>query len=102
MSKTMTVEEFEHARGRDIIDDAKAFGEVVVRDEHGAEVIVVRFGEHAHRPVGEVAAELREEGDQRVAAMNTPEARERMRDIFQSTPEQLAEAANAAEAERRR
>ena len=103
MSKTLSIEEIEHVPWRDIIDDAKASGEVVVQDASGQGVVVVPIEEYAKlkgTSMDEAMAKLRKEWDEELAVLKEPGTSERLIEIFHMTPEEMAAAANAAERRR--
>ncbi len=91
---------------RDIVADAKAYGEVVVTNYNRPEVVVVSVDRYtklkndatAHDPL----ATLRADFDRELAVLHDVRASSKLRKVFASTPAQLAKAANVAGSRRRR
>lgn len=103
MSKTFSASDVAD-RWRDIVDEANAEGSAVVKTEGGSDVVVVpleRWAKVNGASLDETMAKLRKEWDEQLAVLNEPGAGEKLIEIFNSTPEEFAEAANAAERRRR-
>lgn len=91
---------------RDIVDEANAYGEVVVtNDTDRPEAVVMSVDEFLKlkNRVMELALEkVRAELDRQMAVNNEPGSGDRWRAFLDSTPEEIAAAANAAEEAARR
>ncbi len=93
------------AHWRDIVDQANAVGEVIVTSYNRPEVVVVSIDRYtqlkkdalAHDPL----ATLRAEFDRELAVLREPDAARRLQEMFDSTPAQVAQAANAARRRKR-
>jgi hypothetical protein len=86
---------------RDIVADAKANGEVFVTHYNRPEVVVVSMDRYsklkADAAANDPLSELWAEFDRELAYLNEPGAGAELRRLFvEATPEQLAQAANAA------
>lgn len=85
---------------REIVDEVNAVGEVVVTNYNRPEVVVVSMERYAKLKKDAMLRDpltaLREEFDRELAALRQPDAPEKLRKVFASTPAQLAKAANAA------
>lgn len=91
-------------RWSDIVDDVNTYGKVLVTDDEDSKVVVMSFDEFSkmEKRVMDLALEkVRAEIDAQVAVMNAPDADEKMRAFMDSTPQEFADAANAAEQRRR-
>jgi len=89
----------------DIVEDANTYGQVIVTDDDRSDVVVMSVDEFAkmRRKLMESAlAKLDAEIDRQVAVMNAPGAHERWRAIMDATPQEIADAVNAAEARSRK
>jgi prevent-host-death family protein len=86
------------AHWRDIVEEAKTVGEVVVTNHNRPEVIVLSLERYAKlkREAHDPLAEMRAEWDRRLAVLNEPGADEKLRKFMDSTPAEIAAAANAA------
>jgi hypothetical protein len=103
MSKTFSASDFGE-RWQDVLDEAHTQGSAVVKTEDGSSVVVVpmeRWAKVNGASFDEAMAKLRKEWDEQLAVLNEPGAGEKLIEIFNSTPEEFAEAANAAERRRR-
>lgn len=85
---------------REIVKEAKQFGEVIVTNHNDPEVVVMSPEEYVKMKTEAAANDplekLRAEWDQELAVLNEPGASERLLDIFHATPQELADAATAA------
>ena len=85
---------------RDIVADAKANGEVVVTHYNRPEVVVVSLERYSRLTAAAAANDplstLRAEFDQELAYLREPDAPSKLRRLFAATPDELADAANAA------
>lgn len=85
---------------REIVDEVNIHGEVVVTNHSRPEVVVVsleRFKKLQQAlEDNDPMKELRAEWDQRLAWLKEPGARDILQRAFDSTPEEIAESANAA------
>jgi prevent-host-death family protein len=85
---------------RDIVADANIHGEVVVTNHERPEVVVVSMARYEKlrrdAEANDPLAKLRAEWDRELAWLKEPGAEEEIRRIFNSTPEEIARAANAA------
>lgn len=103
--RTRTASEVKE-RWRDVVADAKRHGEVTVTNHERPEVVVLsmdRYEElkreaHANDPLQTLHRRFESE----LAALRAPDAPSRLRNAFRATPVQIARAANAARAKRRR
>ena len=93
-------------RWRDIVADANTKGEVVVTHHNRAEVVVVslpHFEELKRKAkASDTLAALRAEFDDEMAVLLQPDAAEKLRRLSDVTPEEIARAANAEAAHRKR
>jgi len=83
----------------DIVERPKAGDEVIVTSDDQPEVVLLSMERYAAlRGVEEsaIAAEVRAEWDRKLACLNEPGAEEKLRKILDSTPAEIAAAANAA------
>ena len=91
---------------RDIVDEANAYGEVVVTNDEGhPEVVLMSVGEFVKlkkRVMEQGMAKVRAELDRELAVLNEPGSPERWRAIMDASPQEIADAANAAEEAARR
>lgn len=82
------------------MDEVNTHGEVVVTNHSRPEVVVVsieRFKKMEQAlDAFDPMKELRAEWDQRLAWLNEPGAGDLLYEIYNSTPEEIAESANAA------
>lgn len=89
----------------DIVEDVNAYGKVIVTDHDRSKVVVLSFDEFSkmEKRATDLALEkVREEIDAQVAVMNAPGSHEQWRAIMDATPQEIADAVNAAEARDRR
>jgi prevent-host-death family protein len=90
---------------RSIVDQANDVGQVIVTNYNRPEVVVMSVDHFTKLKEQAVAndplARIRANIDRELACLREPGAGEKLRAIFRSTPEEIAEAANAA-AERER
>jgi prevent-host-death family protein len=88
------------AHWRDIVDQANALGEVIVTSYNRPEVVVVSIDRYSKltkdASANDPLAALRAEFDRELAVLRQPDAARKLQKAFDSTPEELAEAANAA------
>lgn len=94
------------AHWREIVAEAKTYGEVIVTNYNRAEVVVLSVDRHA-KLKSEAASNdplttLRAEFDQELAVLRDAKATSKLHKVFASTPAQLARAANAAASRRKR
>ena len=88
------------ARWRTIVEEANAVGQVIVTNHNRPEAVVMSVDEYTelkaraakHDPMARIQAKL----DRELACLNEPGAGARLLEIFHSTPEEIAAAANAA------
>lgn len=88
----------------DIVEDANTYGQVIVTDDDRSEVVVMSVDEFAkirQNLMDNALAKVDAEIARQVAVMNAPGAEERMRAFMDSTPQEFADAANAAERRRK-
>lgn len=84
---------------RSIVDQANDIGEVIVTNYNRPEVVVVSVDHYAklkeqaaaNDPLARIHADL----DRKLAWLNKPDAGAKLDAIFNSTPEEIAKAANA-------
>jgi prevent-host-death family protein len=85
---------------RDIVADAKANGEVVVTHYNRPEVVVVSIDRYsklkADAEANDPLSALRAEFDRELAYLREPGAGDKLRRLFNATPAEIADAANAA------
>ena len=85
---------------RDVVADAKANGEVFVTHYNRPEVVVVSLDRYAKLKADAAANDpmtaLCAEFDRELAYLREPGAGAKLRQIFNATPEEFADAANAA------
>jgi len=85
---------------RDIVEEVNANGEVVVTNYNRPAVVVVSMERYAKLKKDATAHDplvaLREEFDRKLAVLRQPGAGEKLREIFNATPAEIARAANAA------
>jgi prevent-host-death family protein len=85
---------------REIVQEAKAMGEVIVTSYNQPEVVVVSLDRYANLTAqaraNDPLARLRSEFDAELAGLNEPKAAGRLRKIFRATPAEMARAANRA------
>ena len=94
------------AHWRDIVEEANAYGEVRITNYNRPEAVIMSVARYskltrdaaAHDP----RATLRAEFDGELAALRAPGARSKLRKAFASRPAELARAANAPAAHRRK
>jgi prevent-host-death family protein len=90
---------------RDIVADANTNGEVVVTHHNRAEVVVLSLARYEQlkrkAKANETLTALRAEFDHEMAVLRQPGAAEKLRQLSNITPEEIAEAANAAAARRK-
>jgi prevent-host-death family protein len=93
------------ARWRSIVKEANDFGEVIVTNYDRPEVVVISLEQYAKLKTQAAANDplkrLRAEWDRQLAWLRAPDAGQKLREIFASTPEQIADAANAAAGRRK-
>lgn len=88
-------------RWADIVEGANTYGQVIVTGDDRSRVVVM--SEHQYAKLTDNAlAKLRAEWDRRLSVLQEPDTREKMRAFMDSTPEEFAAAANAAEQRRRK
>jgi prevent-host-death family protein len=91
---------------RDIVADANTNGEVVVTHHNRAEVMVVSMARYEQlqrkAKANEALTALRAEFDREMAVLRRPGAAEKLRQLSTVTPAEIAEAANAAVARRKK
>ena len=81
-----------------IVEEANEFGEVVVTNDNGPEVVVMSVEQFVNlKTQADPMTRLRAQWDRELAVLREPGAGDKLREFIASTPEQLAEAANAAE-----
>ncbi|HSP16355.1 MAG TPA: hypothetical protein VLV78_16530 [Thermoanaerobaculia bacterium] len=87
------------ARWRDIVAEAKEYGEVVVTNFERPEVVVLSMDRYANLTAQAMAkdplATLRGEFDRELEVLRSRGAASKLRKAFAATPAQLAQAANA-------
>lgn len=85
---------------RSIVEQANDIGEVIVTNYNRPEVVVVSVDHYAklkeQAATNDPLARIRAELDRELAVLNQPGAGEKLLEIFHSTPEEIARAANAA------
>ena len=84
----------------DIIDEVNEHGQVLVRNDESPDVVVMsvdKFEKLQQGAMERALAKVDAEIDRKVAVMNSPESRARWRAFMDSTPQEFADAANAAE-----
>ena len=89
----------------EIIDDVNEHGQVLVRSDAMPDVVVMsvdKFEKLQQKLADDALAGVRAEWDRRLAVLNEPDTRDKMRAFMDSTPEEFAAAANAAEQRRRK
>jgi hypothetical protein len=90
---------------RDIVADAKAYGEVFVTHYNRPEVVVVSLDQYsklkADAAANDPLSTLRAEFDRELAYLREPDTGGELRRLFDATPDELADAANAAISHRR-
>jgi prevent-host-death family protein len=90
---------------RSIVEQANDVGEVIVTNYNRPEVVVVSVDHYAklkeQAAVNDPLARIRAKLDRELAWMNEPGGAEKLLEIFHSTPEEIARAANAVEARAR-
>lgn len=96
MAKTLSLEEIEHVPWREIMDDAKASGEVIVTDESGQKVVVVPMERYAELTRDDRLADIWADVDRDLAVLREPGTEEKLNEIFALSPQQIADAANRA------
>jgi prevent-host-death family protein len=83
---------------RTIVQEANELGEVIVTNHNRPEVVVVSVEHYAHLKAQALANDpltrLRNEFDAELAILRTADAGSRLREIFASSPEDVANAAN--------
>jgi Antitoxin Phd_YefM, type II toxin-antitoxin system len=85
-------------RWREIVKEAKQYGEVIVTNYNDPEVIVLSPEQYvkmkneakANDPLEKVWADL----DRELAVLKEPGTSEKLREIFRATPQEIADAAN--------
>ena len=84
---------------RSIVDQANDVGEVIVTNYNRPEVVVVSVDHYAklkeQAAANDPLARIRADLDRKLAWLSKPDAGAKLRAIFNSTPEEIAEAANA-------
>lgn len=84
---------------RSIVDQANDVGEVIVTNYNRPEVVVVSVDHYAklkeQAAANDPLARIRAELDEKLAWLSKPGAAAELKAIFNSTPEEIAEAANA-------
>ena len=84
---------------RSIVDQANDVGEVIVTNYNRPEVVVVSVDQYAklkeQAAANDPLARIRADLDRKLAWLNEPGARDELIAIFNSTPDEIAEAANA-------
>jgi prevent-host-death family protein len=80
-----------------IVEEANEFGEVVVTNDNGPEVVVMSVEQFVNlKKQADPMTRLRAQWDRELAVLREPGAGDLLRKIFASTPEEIADAANAA------
>jgi prevent-host-death family protein len=87
------------SRWRDIVDEANNLGEVIVTSYNKPEVVVVSIDHYAklkkqakeNDPMAKIRADL----DRELAWLKEPGAGDKLRAVFNLTPEEIAQAVNA-------
>jgi prevent-host-death family protein len=91
---------------RDIVEEAKTYGEVEVTSHNRPEAVVLSFERYTNlmKAAGErdPLARLRAEAGRELAAMQEPGARAKLDKFFSMSPARLAKAANTPEMPRRK
>lgn len=91
-------------RWRDIVEEAKANGEIIVTNHNRPEVVVMSIDQYAKLKAGAVANDplrtLRAEFDRELAVLRTADSPRKLRRVFASTSEVIAKAANASRRKR--
>ena len=84
---------------RSIVDQANDVGEVIVTNYNRPEVVVVSVDHYAklkeQAAANDPLARIRADLDRKLAWLNKPDAAAKLDAIFNSTPEEIAKAANA-------
>ncbi len=90
---------------REIVEDVREYGEVIVTNYNRPEVVIVSIDRYAKLRRDAVANDpltaLRAEFDHELAALGEPDAASKLRRIFSSSPAQIAKAANASVSRRK-
>lgn len=93
-------------RWRDIVAEAKAYGEVLVTNYNRPEVVVLSVDRYTKlkddATANDPLAILRAQFDRELAVLGEARGSSKLRRVFASTPAQLAKAANVAASRRRR
>lgn len=91
---------------RDVVADARRHGEVTVTNHERPEVVVLSMDRYEElkreAQANDPLETLHRRFDRELDALRAPDAASRLRKAFRATPAQLARAANAARAKRRR
>jgi prevent-host-death family protein len=91
-------------RWRDIVQEANAYGEVIVTNHNRAEVVVVSIDQYAklkaEASANDPLTRLRSEFDRELAVLRTADSSRKLRQAFAATPEAIATAANSARRKR--
>lgn len=92
------------ANWRRIVEEAREH-EVIVTNYNRPEAVVMSAERYAELRAAANASDplrhLREEFDRELASLRAPDAGDKLRKIFAASPEELADAANAAERRRK-
>lgn len=92
------------SRWRDIVEEARAYGEVIVTNHNRPEVMVVSIDQYAKLKSDALAndplTKLRADFDRELAVLRTAVSSRKLRRVFASTPEGIAKAANASRRKR--
>lgn len=83
---------------RAIVQEANELGEVIVTNHNRPEVVVVSVEQYtalkAQAAANDPLVQLRSQFDGELASLRAPDAGDRLRRVFASTPDELAAAAN--------
>jgi prevent-host-death family protein len=92
------------ARWRDIVEEANAYGEVIITNHGRPEVVVVSIDQYAklkaEARANDPLTRLRAEFDRELAVLRTAGSSRKLRQIFASTPEAIATAASSSRRKR--
>jgi prevent-host-death family protein len=91
-------------RWRDIVEEANAYGEVIVTNHNRPEVVVVSIDQYAklraEASANDPLTKLRAEFDRELAVLRTADSSRKLRQVFASTPESIATAASSSRRKR--
>jgi prevent-host-death family protein len=89
---------------RSIVEQANDVGEVIVTNDNRPEVVVMSVDHYAklkeQAASNDPLARIRAQIDRELACLREPGAGAKLREIFHSTPEEIAKAANSAASSR--